>query len=104
MLSTRKQVITIIVVDIAVIMNNKISEVCSTNEEPEMKVTFWVKKSTEINCLEYPSVERWQADTSHRQIRCELAHSEFNNTCVKWGLSDQLNTYQLLKKKLAIFN
>jgi len=37
MLSTRKQVITIIIVDITIIMN-KISEVCSMNEEPEMYV------------------------------------------------------------------
>jgi hypothetical protein len=56
MLSTRKQVITIIVIDITVIMNNTISELCSMNEEPEMLVTFGFKKKIHRNKL--PGIPR----------------------------------------------
>jgi hypothetical protein len=43
-LSTRKQIITIIVVDVAVIINNKINGIYSMNEELETYATVWVKK------------------------------------------------------------
>ena len=53
-----------IIVDVSVVMNNKMNGICSMNEKPEMHVLFLVKKNpTEVNNLEYPCVDSWQNNT-----------------------------------------